>query len=253
MDLQQALIAVFSVASGYASIQACPYTATRWDAHSWEQNFFESGALGAGLFIGARLLKGVPLVASTFQPVRDVLWGLVPVPFATTFVGAIVIGVAGSWLISLIFTPSVLVRAAIQKYGDDLEKLLLRALEGSIPIMITIEHRKVYVGFVLSMPTLSERDRHAKLLPLKSGYRDSGDLRVHWTTDYAAVLEQLSREIEAEAAGGDRVKNEVRDSVQDWQLFGTVLPLERMTSATLFDDGVYRRFADGDHVVVAAK
>ena len=54
MELQQALIAVFSVASGYAALRACPYTATRWDAHTWEQNFFESGALGAMLFVAVR-------------------------------------------------------------------------------------------------------------------------------------------------------------------------------------------------------
>ncbi len=196
--------------------------------------------------MGVRLVGEIGVVAGTLAPARALIWRVIPVPYAATFVGAIVAGVACAWVVRAVYTRPGLVRAAIQHHGDEIEKLLLRAIETSVPVMVTLEHKKVYAGFVLSMPTLSDRDRYTKLFPVKSGFRDNSDQRIHWTTDYAMVLEQLALEIESEASGTGSGAPSRHGPTQDWQVFGTVLPIDRITSATLFDEGIYQRFSDGE-------
>ena len=53
-------------------------------------------------------------------------------------------------------------------------------------IMLTLDTRKVYVGYVWESPNLTEFGT-ILLLPAMSGYRDSNDLTVHFTTNYIKV------------------------------------------------------------------
>lgn len=243
MDLQQALLAVLTVASGYAALRVCPYTALRWRAQSWDQNFFESGAIGALLFVSARLAKYVPMISTTLEQARPTLSVLAPVPYAASFLGALLLGCSLSLMSGWVLSRERLVGAAVERHGDDLEKLLHRALQDGVPVMLSLESRKVYMGYVLSTPSLFERDRHTRVFTLKSGHRTAKDQRIHWTTNYAAALEAI----------GDREDNGVSAS-EIWsrggesrerprRFFGTVVPLDQVVSATLFDEELQAWFA----------
>lgn len=68
------------------------------------------------------------------------------------------------------------------------------------------------------------------IFPTLSGYRNSADLSIKWTTDYAPVYLHLT----AQASEGQVLKTEPAH-------FQLVLPLESVVSATYFDKDLYDR------------
>ena len=94
------------------------------------------------------------------------------------------------------------------------------------PIAVTLSDSKVYVGLVLSRPSLNPHEKYFRLLPTLSGYRDeTRDL--HLTTNYARLLEAIEREDDILA--GYRA--------EELQI---LLPLDQVASARLFDEDVFR-------------
>jgi hypothetical protein len=62
--------------------------------------------------------------------------------------------------------------------------------------MFSMEDRKVYVGRVSSVGDLHEAglmDEDFEIVPTMSGYRDSETLKVTYTTDYSAVVEDMQQ------------------------------------------------------------
>ncbi|PPU05643.1 hypothetical protein [Xanthomonas arboricola] len=65
--------------------------------------------------------------------------------------------------------------------------VLVQSLTGSIPIMVTMEDRKVYVGFVTAIGSMSEVSSPLEnfgVSPVLSGYRDKDTLKVIFTYKY---------------------------------------------------------------------
>lgn len=51
-------------------------------------------------------------------------------------------------------------------------------------VSLTLANRKVYVGYVRSAPSLDPSESHLEILPVRSGFRDSNNLRFQFTTEY---------------------------------------------------------------------
>ncbi len=83
----------------------------------------------------------------------------------------------------------------IRRKGDGMESLLLDALENRNSISITLNNRKVYVGFVATVEEPGEN--YIKLIPLFSGYRDTNTHEVTFTTNYVDLyIEEEEGEFE---------------------------------------------------------
>lgn len=75
-------------------------------------------------------------------------------------------------------------------------ELINSCLRAGSPILITLNNRKVYAGFVLELPYMNEReDWYIKLLPLRSGYRDEKILNLSMTHNYEEIWSNLDEVI----------------------------------------------------------
>ena len=128
--------------------------------------------------------------------------------------------------------PALLDQVA-EKYGEReaIDDLVRDALRLQIPLAVTLDDSKVYIGFPISgEPFGMASKRWFRLRPMLSGYRD--EMRVlQLTTDYQAVISAMS------GVDGD-------DSTAE-RAFDVVVPFDRMISAHPFDLESYSNYFTG--------
>lgn len=73
---------------------------------------------------------------------------------------------------------------------NDFEKLLKKSHDQILPILLTLECGKFYIGIVSDTPDPSVVRRNIKVFPLYSGYRDD-DHKLKYTTDYTKIYTQI--------------------------------------------------------------
>jgi hypothetical protein len=67
---------------------------------------------------------------------------------------------------------------SIKSSGNYLYQLLHKAVQDEVPILITLQSRKIYVGYVTESPNLKPDNQYLSLLPAISGHRDDKTLAV---------------------------------------------------------------------------
>ena len=112
------------------------------------------------------------------------------------------------------------------KDDDELTALFVIASTMGKPVCITVDNRKVYVGYLLNMPDPINIRKSVTLLPLLSGYRDREIGVLRFTTHYNDVYDQLIDQ-------NDHPKID---------LFRLVIPLNRVCTVGLFDIILYEKF-----------
>ena len=117
--------------------------------------------------------------------------------------------------------------SVLRRFGDPLTRLFLSATLRAQPVLVTMENRKLYAGFVVLSLGLNPQTRHIRILPLLSGYRDQETGLAVFTTEYAHIYELME--------SGDDPHLE-RFTASDFQV---VLPLGEIRSARLFDPLIY--------------
>jgi hypothetical protein len=100
------------------------------------------------------------------------------------------------------------------RYGDEMLRLFIQAASQQDPVILTLENRKVYVGYVVISPSFRPKDSYVSILPVVTGYRDPQDLRVNLTVDYISLWE----------------KDEILK-----RKFETVIPIDSIRAAHIFD------------------
>ncbi len=229
-----ALIVVLSVV-GYVLLRYCCHrTSFRWDALEWQQNIFESTAVGLALFGVIRLITPSlrQLFGSwgpLFESLPTFLNRELSAPFAGSVIAALLLGSLVATIINAIWPKQRAQALAIAAHGGSLRSLLMDAHLTRRAVMLTLSTRKVYVGWVFSPPLL-RRPTYLVIFPTLSGYRSNDDLAISWTTDYAPVYLDLT----SRADGGEQLKTEPSH-------FQLVLPLDSVASATFFDKELYDR------------
>ena len=236
--------ALLLAVAGYLTLRhSANRTKFRWAALDWEQNVFESAAMGALLFGVVRVVWTMeplfPWVASITRPlvraaasIAAVIHTALPFRFSGSLVAAYALGIGGGCVTNLWWRPAAEVRRAVRSHGGELRIFLHDAAQTGWPVSITMKNRKVYVGLVLVPPGLEE-PCYVRLLPTLSGYRESQTLRLVFTTPYEHVYEDLQQRSKREPPTLDR--ND----------FAIVLPLANIDSANRYDNDAYRRyFAD---------
>jgi hypothetical protein len=156
------------------------------------------------VFLSRLILLGAPYVFSEYI-ISGVSWAwktvVAPVDSPAwshaldTFFLAFVLGPVLGLLLRLYYRPTWVSNRIIDSYGSGLEKFLNKSVNSDLFISVTLDNRKVYVGFAgltpRPQPRREEADNYFGLLPVISGYREEGKLRLHFTTDYTEVYEQV--------------------------------------------------------------
>ncbi len=141
--------------------------------------------------------------------------------------------------------------------ASPMDAMLQRSIQSELPIAVTMDSRKVYVGYVLETPD-PERDTKAiRLLPLASGYREKDNLKIEFTTDYNWIYETwASTAAQSKTVSGDSPAAAIHsthgnESAQhDPKDFEIVLPMSHVQSLNLFDFVAYARFQDRQEPVI---
>ena len=132
---------------------------------------------------------------------------------------------------------------AIRNRGDDIEHLLVRSVERTMPIQVTLNSRKVYVGNVVEMVEPQNDRKTLRLLPLLSGYRDENDFSLVFTTEYTRIYEQVLKPAESATDGTPALQ------IEDFEI---VVQLRDVVSINLFDFNTYLHFSEPDDAAAAA-
>lgn len=113
--------------------------------------------------------------------------------------------------------------------NNDFEKLMARSVYKSLPILITLESGKIYVGWAVRVPNPIHKRKSVRILPLLSGYRTSDTHEVVFTTSYHPVLTTVTNDTDNlnHLEHGD---------------FEVVLPTSNICSCHLFDPVAYAHF-----------
>ena len=105
--------------------------------------------------------------------------------------------------------------------NDFMEQLLFEvAYFDDRLVEITLCNGKVYAGWVLGATAIRDR-KYVEIMPVASGYRSPRTLRIHFTTNYAAVI--------------DFEKIESND-------YRVVIPISEIRTARPFKMDVYDQF-----------
>ena len=151
------------------------------------------------------------------QSFADALW---PRPYSGTTLGAFGLAVAAAEATRLLLNTTRVNTWVISNFTSEMVKLLSRAMLEVRPVSISLDNRKVYVGFIQAIPSLDPSRGFVRILPVISGYRDDKTLTMVFTTDYTEMLSQAS-------------------VVDD---FVIVLPISSIKTLNFFDPTTHERF-----------
>lgn len=110
--------------------------------------------------------------------------------------------------------------------NNEFESLLARAVQNVTPISVTMENNKVYVGLLNDSLHTGVNRKYLTIFPLMSGFRDSNNGKIQFTTFYNRIYQGL-----------DKISPSV--SLEDFEI---VLPIDHIQSLNMFDIAVYTEF-----------
>ena len=208
------LLLLVPLIAGYWFTHSCHLLKFRAARHEGYRLIIESLSWGlalaflgrVGCFVCANYLPGGETLAScwldVFPPAK--------IAYSGTAAATLGLGFVLPLLVNRSVDHAMASLTATERYGDDMRKLFMRALLKREPIVITLESRKVYVGYVRALPNLRPKDAHLVLLTALTGYLDPDDLSL-WPND---------------------------DSLD--AKFEIVIPLETIRAAGIYDDSIWQ-------------
>ena len=197
-----------------------------------QQFVFMAVAFAVPLVILARLLLlGAPHVfGKGFVSEVTSRWEAIIAPVDTdastalaTFFVAFVLGLALGLLLRVLFGGGWVSDLIIDRYGSGLEKFLYKYIRSPLLISVTLDKRKVYVGYPGLTPMPNPRggdpENYFGLLPLLSGYRAQDSLQLRFTTDYTQAYEEVDAGMHPDV------------SIDDFEI---IIPLDRVVTVNPF-------------------
>jgi hypothetical protein len=180
-----------------------------------------SALAGIVLLASSRILTYSLSKTVVGRRIETIVYDIVPVPFVGTAILAFVLGVSVPFLINRRVSKASAKAHAVRELGDPLVKMLFDAADSPRPVFLTLDSRKIYVGFVKAAPNLERENVNVGLLPLLSGYRDPTTLQPNFVQDYDSVY----------ASG-----------IVDPNDFQVAIPIGRIQSAQYFNKSTYAEF-----------
>ncbi len=87
------------------------------------------------------------------------------------------------------YQESQFIAWAVEKNGDEIEKLFKKSVEEGCLLQITLKNDKVYIGYSEIIP-IPQKTNYLILTPVLSGYRDEKK-QLHITTDYYKAIDDF--------------------------------------------------------------
>lgn len=119
-------------------------------------------------------------------------------------------------------------KTAVLVLNADLEIILMRSLELTIPVSVTLGNGKVYIGYVTGAIDPGDKRDMLRILPVVSGYRAGEEMKLCFTTWYINVYQRFNK---------DESLNHLNP-----ELFEVAFPLSEIKTINLFDIKAYQAF-----------
>lgn len=241
--MDAALIVVLPLVGGY--IFASRWIVTKYvvDREDGHRLYFRAAFYGVFLFTAALLIRLILLSwFDSYSQIESVLSGELrgtlkepndPALRSTLVTALFALALGSIFWVPFEFIPQnwkrFLFHRAIR--NNEFEILLARAVQSVTPISVTMENNKVYVGLLNESLHTGLNRKYLTVFPLMSGYRDSNNGKIQFTTFYNKIYKNLGR-----------VSPSLRP--EDFEI---LLPIEHIQSLNMFDIAVYTEFQKQKH------
>lgn len=221
------------------------YTVAREDGH---RLYFRAAFCGAIFFIMLYILHLV--VVESFPPYRyivnladgylkpffpDQKYSKPPTDFVLTAVYSLLFGYCLAKFLNLFYndkSKDKLLSKAIE--SDEFESLLHRVIRKNIPICITMDNSKVYVGIVKNTTKPDQTRRAISIWPYMSGFRAKDTGKMEFTTYYDKIYDKIQEEM-GKVPANAKIKVKPEE-------FEIVIPTDKIASISIFDLDVWELF-----------
>ncbi len=143
----------------------------------------------------------------------------------------LLLGLFGGHALNLVPGSSkYFLRRAIE--NSDFERLVLRGMERSLPMLVTLDNGKVYVGYVIRTIDPLAREKELRILPVFSGFRSKETGTVAFHTNYSGVLRQLVQNERRQVEDEEEARPLSHLNIGDFEV---VIPVSKIVTSTLYD------------------
>lgn len=220
---------LFPLVGGYYIIANSEWYRYRTQRLHSERLIFNSVIAGCILLSCCFIMKWIAL--AVMQDFVVLLYDLLPVKNQDYFgvtIFSFLIGIAVTEISNLKIDETKQIKKAINKIGNDLEKLLLFSADQRELIQITLKNDKVYVGMCSRIP-VPDKTSYINIIPFFSGFRNSADKTLTFNTDYTGVY-------------SDYIKQGLILSIEDLNA-SVIINTDEILTASRFDYDMYERFS----------
>lgn len=207
-----------------------------------ERILFESILVGLQIIVGGFLSRFLyNYFLNSYLHLTGILNILNEIPFEKphyfwTFVFSSLISLIIFWFINLIivryYPKNDQIIRAVNKNGDEIEKLFKdSALNGNL-IQVTLKNDKVYIGFCEEIP-IPKKTNYLVICPYLSGYRDKENKQLIITTDYKKVVDKFIEDIK------EKTEKEVESITLNTDI---IIKQDEILTAGIYEQTIYDEF-----------
>jgi hypothetical protein len=250
--MELAATLVLSVVGGYAFASHWRFTAFATRRTEGHHLYFRAAFYGTVFFISALLIRLWLLATFPYYDQLESELGTYIAPALKEPRNSRQVELVITAVFSLFLGPLFAVVLNILSPRDwglrrsfsALDALMFRAQRADMPVCITLNTGKAYIGLVVRITDPDHPPPSITMLPMFSGFRnDQGRLKL--TTDYAAVYKELAREPE-------KIKDLKLPSVLR-EVFEMIIRADTIVSATMFSPAIYAKFNPDWRESISAK
>lgn len=165
------------------------------------------------------------------------------------------------WAIYFFTENDEQIEEVLLKEGGPQEELIVHATRYGKIVIVTLKSRKVYIGFIYNIPSLSPlAERHITIAPLWSGYRTSEEHSLIIENNYAIFIHLLLEypdglpegdSLELTLRNGETIviDNDILENIGD--SFGVVIGINDIESLSVWIPQVHRAITATDSEIPA--
>jgi hypothetical protein len=218
---------IFPILGGYYILIRSELFRYRQQRLEPQKLIFNSFLGGIILIIVAWVLTG--LITYVFPTHVEVIKSYYPLKqqaYFGTCISSFFMSILFTEISNLVVNKDKRVSRAINKIGNEFERLCESCYRNIDLIQITLKNEKVYVGIVKALP-IPSHSNYLRILPVYSGYRHKDTKKLEFTTQYLDVYATYVQSGEV---------YDIRD------LTNLVIKIDEIISASKFDIEMYDRF-----------
>ncbi|MEO9703245.1 hypothetical protein [Marinobacter alexandrii] len=212
--------------------------------------YFSAALYGAALLVmGGLVLLYLIGVESGFLQYLETVLGFLKINVgseaaevqtaAVSFL-TLMLGLFGGHALNLIpGTNKIFLDIAVK--DSDFERLVLRGIRRSLPMLVTLDNGKVYVGYVIRAIDPLASEKELRILPVFSGFRSKETGTVAFHTNYSGVLRQVALNVKGSKDGADKKTALSHLEIGDFEV---VMPVSKIVTSTLYDKEAKEMFTE---------